>query len=440
MEPWRDRTVRTLGALCASACLATTSAPAQVALPDVAVRLPEVGLPTPGIDVQTPALPLQVDARKLQVRARLRANRERLALDPRGELIVRGELLAEPSGATALAAVLAAGFQLRRHQKVEALDLDLYVLEPPSGRSLGDSLRQLRKLDPEGHYDFHHVLGEGGRADATHVVATPGPSPQHVSPSTVRIGLIDGGLATTHEAFATTEVVTHGCSDRPVPSAHGTAVASLLVETLGSRSSQPPGYVQLLAADVFCGEVTGGAVERVVESLAWLAQREVPVINVSLVGPRNRLLERAVARVIERGHAVVAAVGNDGPAAPPLYPAAYDGVIGVTGIDRRGRVLLEAGRGPHVDFAALGAGLQAAASPQGRSGVRGTSYAAPQVAAMMAIHLPRADPDALVSVQDTIARAATDLGARGRDPVYGHGWVVVPTTLDGPALMSKERD
>src|SRR5256885_5630000 len=49
--------------------------------------------------------------------------------------------------------------------------------------------------------------------------------------------------------------------------------------------------------------------------------------------------------VLARGHLVVAAVGNDGPAAPPLYPAAWPGVVGVTAVDARQQVLGEALRG-----------------------------------------------------------------------------------------------
>jgi subtilisin family serine protease len=151
------------------------------------------------------------------------------------------------------------------------------------------------------------------------------------------------------------------------------------------------------------------------------------VINVSLVGPANAVLERVVARMVARGHLIVAAVGNDGPAAPPLYPAAYDGVIAVTGVDRRGRVLLEAGRGPFIDFAALGADLEAATLTSARAPVRGTSFAAPAVAATLALRtakLDRAEAEAAVA---SLAAAAVDLGAKGRDPVYGYGWVKVPS-------------
>ncbi len=64
------------------------------------------------------------------------------------------------------------------------------------------------------------------------------------------------------------------------------------------------------------------------------------MINISLVGPANGLLEQLVRIITARGHIVVAAVGNDGPGAPPLFPAAYPAVVAVTGVDAKQRVLL----------------------------------------------------------------------------------------------------
>lgn len=107
------------------------------------------------------------------------------------------------------------------------------------------------------------------------------------------------------------------------------------------------------------------------------------MINVSLVGPRNPLVERAVAQALARGVQIVAAVGNDGPAAPPLYPAAYPGVIAAP-VDRRDRILPEAGRGPHADFAAPGSDMAAAAANGRWVTVRGASFAAPLVAGLLA--------------------------------------------------------
>ena len=108
------------------------------------------------------------------------------------------------------------------------------------------------------------------------------------------------------------------------------------------------------------------------------------MINISLVGPQNRVVQRAVQALRARGIEIVAAVGNDGPAAPPQYPASYPGVVAVTGVDARGRALPEAGKAGHLDFAAPGADMAAALPGQGYAKVRGTSFAAPLAAARLA--------------------------------------------------------
>ena len=53
----------------------------------------------------------------------------------------------------------------------------------------------------------------------------------------------------------------------------------------------------------------------IAKALAWLADERVPVVTISLVGPANPLLARVVAAAQARGVILVAAVGNDGPAA-----------------------------------------------------------------------------------------------------------------------------
>jgi subtilisin family serine protease len=118
------------------------------------------------------------------------------------------------------------------------------------------------------------------------------------------------------------------------------------------------------------------------------------VINISLVGPPNMLVQRAIQIVRSRGIQIVAAVGNDGPAAPPQYPASYPGVIAVTAVDGGGRALPEAGKAAHVDFAAPGADMAAALPGNGYTRVRGTSFAAPLAAARL---LAAGTPVALAS-------------------------------------------
>lgn len=224
--------------------------------------------------------------------------------------------------------------------------------------------------------------------------------------------MVDGGVA-SHPSLARAAIEQRGfASGGPKPTGHGTAIASLLVGSDGVFSGAARGR-PLLVADVYGGQAAAGSAEAIVNGLAWLAQRNVEVVNISLVGPPNQLLQRGVDALRARGILVVAAVGNDGPAAPPLYPASYPGVIAVTGVDARDRALLEAGRASHLDFAAPGADMAAAAPGRGYSVVRGTSFAAPLVAARLAL----AGGDAPRALATVSAEARPGRGEVGRGVV-----------------------
>jgi subtilisin family serine protease len=304
---------------------------------------------------------------------------------------------------------LKVSFRELRSEELADLGVKITVLQTPEGMSASRGLKKLRKLDPEGTYDFNHVyLDSGEAADVT----TRGGATKATA-SAGRVGLIDGGVEGAHQSLGGVRLHRFGCQGQVMASPHGTAVASILV----SRQT----VTELFSADVYCGAPAGGAVDAVAAAFGWMAREKIAVINVSLVGPRNVLLERVVKTVVDRGHLIVAAVGNDGPAAPPLYPASYEGVVGVTGVDGRHRVLIEAGRGKQVDFAALGANVSAATgSADELAPMRGTSFAAPLVAALLA-SMPSPDPEERERLLEKLAAEAQDLGKPGRDDVYGAG-------------------
>jgi subtilisin family serine protease len=421
-------------------------AAAQVGLPSVRVPIPGAGLPSlPRTD-----LPLEsnLDAefrgtdlrglRALQIRTLLRAHGDVVETDPHGNPIVRGEVLAVAPSAAALQAAAAAGFSIVRASTLDAFELRVVVLRVSPGTAR--SLARLQAMDPNGIYDFNHIYIESGSI-TTNAVDSQAPGVDEgaaAAARTARIGLIDEGVDPAHEAFKGLTLHQHGCSGRIVPQEHGTAVASLMVGRAPTFRGAAPGS-ELYAADVYCGLATGGAADSVAQAFSWLVQEKVPVINVSLVGPPNRVLEGIVQRVIAGGHIVVAAVGNDGPAAPPLYPAAWPGVVGVTGVDARRRVLVEAERGPQVKFAAPGAQMAAARSPSGYTLVRGTSFAAPIVAGLLALNLPAPDKAAADGTVTTLARQAVHLGSPTPDPVYGFGLVGEALRLQ-PALTTLRAD
>jgi len=128
---------------------------------------------------------------------------------------------------------------------------------------------------------------------------------------------------------------------------------------------------------------------------------------------------------------VVAAAGNEGPIEAAVHPAAYPEVVGVTAVDRFQRIYRFANRGDHIDFAAPGVAVWTSVGPAG-SEQTGTSFAAPWVTAILANELALASGD-LDAVLARLAAESTDLGAPGRDPVFGHGLVrrITPCAVSG---------
>jgi subtilisin family serine protease len=377
------------------------------------------------------------DARALRAQRLFNDHRAELDRAPGGDLVVRAEVIAIDITDTALANAIKARFSVLRSREFAELGVKITVLRTPEGWSASRGLKRLRKLDPEGTYDYNHIYFDVGEVtSATAASAAIAPADDGAGH---RVGLIDGGVEATHQALRSNAIHQFGCDGNPVPSVHGTAVASLLAGSAADFQGAAP-RAELFAADVYCGLPTGGSVEAVASALGWMAKERVPVVNVSLVGPRNVLLERAVAVLIARGHLIVAAVGNDGPAAPPLYPAAYKGVIGVTAVDGAHHVLLEACRGKHLALAAPGADLRAAdaADSTGYKEVRGTSFAAPLVAGLLARMLDAPDPAASANAVAALSARATDLGPKGRDDIYGAGLVAadLPLTAHAPATGS----
>jgi subtilisin family serine protease len=393
--------------------LAQLNLPRLPALPSIdlnrVTRLPDTAQQTVSDTIQ--------DLRRRTISTLLREHAATVEADPAGEPIRRQELLVVAPPPGALDAALALGFRVLREQTIEPLGLRHVVLQPPPGTTTAGALAALRRLDERLDADFNHLYTPSGALGAE----AAGSGPGGAVPGR-RVGLVDSGVDRRHPALRGAALQAWGCGGAERPAPHGTAVASLLVGRDQRFSGAAP-EAALYAADVYCGDDSAGAAETLAQALGWLAREQVAVINVSLVGPPNRLLERTVQALLARGHLVVAAVGNDGPAAPPLYPAAFAGVVGVTGVQPSRRVLPEAAQGTQVSFAAPGAELAAAAAGAGYRSVRGTSFAAPLVAGLLADALRAPDPAAATRALQRLADGALDLGAPGRDPVFGFGLV-----------------
>jgi subtilisin family serine protease len=162
-----------------------------------------------------------------------------------------------------------------------------------------------------------------------------------------------------------------------------------------------------------------------------MAEESLRVVNLSFAGPRNDVLSATLAQASRQGMILIAASGNNGPAAAPAYPAADESLIAVTALDAAHRLYGAANRGDYIDFAAPGVDIWTARAGGGGAYRSGTSFAAPYVAAVVVAELalnPRLSAGLL---KEGLRRRAQDLGPAGKDPGFGWGLVRAPVACAG---------
>ena len=331
----------------------------------------------------------------------MRQNRDAVERDRQGAPARRGELLVLDAGEADLEAARRSGFTVLSGERIEGLEMVVTRLRVPAGFDLAEAEAMAARLMPGAEVAADNLHFPAGRAFARDAaLARPVATGTHVS-----VGMIDSAPVSSDNVVALRGFATGA----PLPADHGTAVASLLAAA---------GATRIRAADVYGSDKAGGNALAIARALGWLTTSGSRVVTVSLVGPRNAVLERAVAASQAKGVVIVAAVGNDGPAAPPAFPASYDGVVAVTAVDGRRRALIEAGKALHLDYAAPGADIYGRNAKGKRVRLRGTSFAAPLVAARIA--LARGSSKDWRRMLDA---EAVDLGAKGQDATYGRGLV-----------------
>ena len=259
----------------------------------------------------------------------------------------------------------------------------------------------------------------------------------------LRVGMIDTSVDRTHPAFARRhlEIINLALKQDAPPALHwhGTGVLSLMA---GAPESRTPGLIpdaKFSAVNVFFTNKNGELetdTAHLTEALAKLESEGVQVVNMSLVGPRDDLVHARIREMAtRRGVVFVAAAGNGGPDAPAGYPAAYDEVIAVTAVDRKGGNYDHANRGAYIDAAAPGVQIWTAL-PGGKEGLlSGTSFAAPFVTAVAAVvyrdtgleEAAREGRGPLNPKGVMLAHLFRKDELTSRSPVYGHGVIKAPT-------------
>ena len=249
----------------------------------------------------------------------------------------------------------------------------------------------------------------------------------------VRVAVIDSGADRKHPELEGTIARSFDAvgGDNPQPHQHGTAMTAAIMARSGLQGIAPA--AELLSARAFSGGATGTGAEgttiHILKSLDWASAEGARVVNLSFAGPQDRLLSRALEAARARGMIIVAAAGNGGPQAAALYPGADPNVIAVTATDADDKAFPQANRGSYVALAAPGVDVLAAAPQAAYAFSSGTSIAAAHVSGLVALMLERRPDLDMAQVRAILSETAIDLGAKGKDPVFGAGRINAPAAL-----------
>jgi subtilisin family serine protease len=255
----------------------------------------------------------------------------------------------------------------------------------------------------------------------------------------VTVAVIDSGIDANHPELANTIADSFDAlGSKEGPHLHGTGIAGAIAAHAKLMGSAPE--VRILAIRAF-GAVASGAQSTsfvILRSLDYAALHGAQIVNMSFAGPKDALIARGVAAAAAKGIVLVAAAGNAGAKSPPLYPAANPGVIAVSGTDARDKLFTASNRGNHIALAAPGADILLPAPDGKYQMTSGTSFSAAFVSGIAALILERNPAAKPTEVRAILTSTARDLGAPGRDDLFGWGeadaFAAVTAAIKAPAV------
>lgn len=238
----------------------------------------------------------------------------------------------------------------------------------------------------------------------------------------VTIAVIDSGIDASHpELVNTISDNFDALGSTEGAHVHGTGIAGAIAAHGRLMGSAPE--ARIIAIRAF-GSAQGGAESSsyvIIKSLNYAVLHGAQVINMSFAGPKDNLIERAIAATAARDVVLVAAAGNAGPKSPPLFPAANPNVIAVSGTDGQDRLFQASNRGVHIALSAPGADVFLPAPDQKYQLTSGTSFSAAYVSGIAALLLERNPALKPNDLRAILVSTARDLGTPGKDDMFGYG-------------------
>ncbi|MGW1618956.1 type VII secretion-associated serine protease mycosin [Streptomyces sp. NPDC002172] len=259
----------------------------------------------------------------------------------------------------------------------------------------------------------------------------------------VKVAVVDTGVNARHPDLAGRVLpgtdVTQQAADGRVDlssDSHGTSVAGVIAGSGGTGKGMAGLAPRATVLPVRVSADNAADPLALARGIVYAADHGASVINISMVttDPDPQIRD-AVAYARRHDIVVVAAAGNNGRAGNPVtYPAAFPGVVAVSGTTRAGGFWASGESGSYVALAAPAVDIYSTRNSGGYLSKDGTSYSAPYVSAAAAL-LRAAYPseNAGQIIARLIGTADRPGGGSGRDDRFGFGIVDPLKALGAPA-------
>ncbi|TYB95380.1 S8 family serine peptidase, partial [Micromonospora sp. WP24] len=218
---------------------------------------------------------------------------------------------------------------------------------------------------------------------------------------------------------------------------HGTGMAGLIAAhgqgAFGAMGMAPKAKILPLT---FTSEENEGEFGALANAISFAASSGADVICISSSGGPNATLAESINAALAAEVVVVAAAGNRPEDTSVEYPALYDGVISVGGVDRAGNHAEVSVTGPKIDVVAPAVDIYSTSIDGKYRKGTGTSDATAIVAGAVALIRSKYPYLPAREVVHRLTATAIDKGPPGRDDEYGYGVIdiVAALTADVPPL------
>jgi subtilisin family serine protease len=265
----------------------------------------------------------------------------------------------------------------------------------------------------------------------------------------VVLAVIDTGVDRTHPDLAGASILPgydaiDGSSDTSDTCGHGTATTGVIAAVQNNGIGIAGiANVSILPVKVMQLQPSGscnGLFSTVAAGTRWAVDHGARILdfNLGCQGCFDQSMSDAIQYAMDHGVLMLAGAGNDGTCTDCVYwPASDPRVIGVGCVDAARARCSFSSQGPEVELAAPGNNIVTTLRGGSYSIFSGTSASGALASGVAALALS-ADPSLTADqLRARLDATAVDLGAAGRDPLYGYGLVDANATTLGAVPIDR---